>query len=71
MYRIGLTAFFEDGAITLVRFSVGLSHGWAANPEYFVRPYSQAIAVLRFISLSSSSSVDRGRPNSRESPFGA
>jgi len=71
MYRIGLACFFEGGARTLVRFSAGFSHGWAANPEYFVRPYSQAIAVLRFMSLSSSSSVDSGRPNSRERPFGA
>jgi len=71
MYRIDLPGFFEGGPTTLDRFSVGLSHGWAANPEYFVRPYSQAIAVLRFMSLSSSSSVDRGRPNSRDRPFGA
>jgi hypothetical protein len=47
------------------------SQGRASSPEYFVRPVSQAKELLLRESRSSSSSVERGRTNSRETPPGA
>lgn len=59
-----------DDRLVLVRLPA-FSHGRESSPEYFERPVSHSIALRLRDNLSSSSSVDNGRTNSRDVPPGA
>ena len=71
MKRIVLFVVVETVATCALLLLLDFSHGRESRPECFDRPVSHSIALRRRDLRSSSSSVARGRTNSRDTPPGA